>query len=189
MIIGAQGITLDYIIRHNDMPDLSDQANWEERDRLTAPHTGNTYRLDALNVHGVFFRNIAESSDAYTYVKTNIRQDDGRVDTTALRARYENTAMQDMHINERKKTLGNIAYRNKRAMKFDKFVATLQKAIEDLDMYGRGMHNGDIVDLLWTKMGNPKLALFVVSMKVHYQVFRRGHKEILQDIATQIPLL
>ena len=56
-------------------------------------------------------------------------------------------------------------------------------------MYGRGMHNGDIVDLLWTKMGNPELAPYVVSMKVHYQAIRRGHKEILQDIATQIPLL
>ena len=56
-------------------------------------------------------------------------------------------------------------------------------------MYGRGMHNGDIVDLLWTKMGNPELAPYVVSMKVHYQDIRSGYKEILQDIATQIPLL
>ena len=30
---------------------------------------------------------------------------------------------------------------------------------------------------------------YVVSMKVHYQAVRRGYKEILQDIATQIPLL
>ena len=56
-------------------------------------------------------------------------------------------------------------------------------------MYGRDMHNGDIVYLIWTKMGNPELAPSVVSMKVHYQVFRRGFIEILQDIATQIPLL
>ena len=51
------------------------------------------------------------------------------------------------------------------------------------------MHNGDIVGLLCTKMGNPELAPYVVSMKVHYQAFRRGYKEILQDIATQIPLI
>ena len=56
-------------------------------------------------------------------------------------------------------------------------------------MYGRGMHNVDIVDFLWTKMGNTDIAPYVVSMKVHYQVLRRGYKEILQDIATQIPLL
>ena len=74
-------------------------------------------------------------------------------------------------------------------MTFDKFVATFQKAIDNLDMCGCGMHNGDIVDLLWTKMGNPELASYAVSTKVHYRVVRRGYKEILQDIATQIPLL
>ena len=101
-----------------------------------------------MAVHGVILRNIAEYSDAYTYVKTNIRLDDGRVDIKALRARYENPEMQDMHINEPKKTLANIAYRNERAMTFEKFVATFQKEIDDLEMYGRGMHNCDIVDLL-----------------------------------------
>ena len=108
MIIGAKVITLDYVIRKNDTPDLSDHANWEERARLAAPHAGNTYRLDTLAVHGVILRNISESSDAYTYVKTNIRIDDGRVDIKALRARYENPEMQDMYINEAKKILANI---------------------------------------------------------------------------------
>ena len=88
MIIGAKGIALDYVIRQNDTPDLSDQSNWEERARLAAPHDGYTYRMDVLDVHGVILRNIAESSDAYTYAKTNIRQDNGRFNITALRARY-----------------------------------------------------------------------------------------------------
>ena len=95
IIIGAKGIALDYVIRQNDMPDLSDQSNWEERARLVAPHSGNTYRLDALAVNGVILRNIAEFSDAYTYAKTYIRQYYGRVDITVLRTRYENSAMQD----------------------------------------------------------------------------------------------
>ena len=117
MIIGAKSIALDYVIRQNDAPDLSGQANWEERDRIAAPHAGNTYRMNTLAVHRVILRNIAESSDAYTYVKTNIRLDDGRVDIKALRVRYENPAMQDMHINEAKKTLSNIAYHKERLEK------------------------------------------------------------------------
>ena len=158
------------------MPDLSDQAKWEERDRLAAPHAGNTYRLHSLAAHVVILRNIAEYSDAYTYVKTNIRQDDGKVDITALRAIYENVAKQDMHINEAKKTLLNTTYRNEGDITFEKFVATFQKAIDDLEMYECGMHNGDIVDLFWTKMGNPEIAPYVVFVKVHYQVVRRGYK-------------
>ena len=132
MIIGAKGIALNYVIRQNDTPDLSDQDNWEERARLAAPHAVNTYRVDTLAVHGVILLNIAESSDMYTYVKTNIRLDNCRVDTKTLRARYENPAMQDMYINEAKKTLTNIVYRNERSMTFEKFVATFQKAIDDL---------------------------------------------------------
>ena len=96
MIICTKGISLDCVIRQNYMPDLSDQANWEERAILAAPRAGNTYRMDALVVHGVILQNISESSDAYTYAKTNIRRDDGRFDITALRARYENASMQDM---------------------------------------------------------------------------------------------
>ena len=84
--------------------------------------------------------------------------------------------MQDMHINEVKQTLVNISYRNERAMTFEKFVATFHKAIDNLEMYGQGMHNGDIVGFLWTKMGNPELAPYVVSMKFYYQVVRRGYK-------------
>ena len=105
MIIGAKGIALDYVIRQNDMPDLSDQANWEERARLAAPHAGNTYILDALDVYVGTLCNITVSSDAYTYVKTNIRRDDGRVNITAFRARYENAAMQDKHITRRRRLL------------------------------------------------------------------------------------
>ena len=123
MIIGTKGIALDYVIRQNDTPELSDQANWEERARLSATLDRNTYRLDTLSVYGVILRNIAENSDVYTYVKTNIRLYDGRVDIKGLKARYENPEMQDIHINEAKKTLANISYRNEQAMKFDKFVA------------------------------------------------------------------
>ena len=48
------------------MPDLSDQANWEEKARLAAPNEGNTHRLDALAGHGMILRKIAEYSDPYT---------------------------------------------------------------------------------------------------------------------------
>ena len=65
MIIGAKGIALNYVIRQNDTPDLSDQSNWEERSRLAAPHARNTYRMNALAVHGVIIGNISESLDAY----------------------------------------------------------------------------------------------------------------------------
>ena len=82
MIICVKGIGINYVIRQNDMTDLSNQPNWEKSSRLADPHAENIYRLDALAIHDVILRKIAESSDAYTYVKTNIRLDNGRGDGT-----------------------------------------------------------------------------------------------------------
>ena len=55
------------------------------------------------------------------------REDDGRKDIKALRGRYENAAMNEQYVNEAKKTLETVAYRNERAMKFEKFVANLPR--------------------------------------------------------------
>ena len=85
MIIGAKGIALSYVIRESVAPDLSKRRNWEEKARLAAPHVGNTYTQDKLTVHNLILRNIADGSDAYTYVKPQIRKDNGRIDVAALR--------------------------------------------------------------------------------------------------------
>ena len=51
-----------------------------------------------------------------------------------------------------------MTYRNERAMKFEKFIAKFVKAVDDLEQFNRGMHNGDVVDLIWKKMTNPNLS-------------------------------
>ena len=49
------------------------------------------------------------------------------------------------------------------------------------------MHNEDVVDLLWKKLDNTELAIFVASIKVDYSHNRKKCTEILQGIATHIP--
>ena len=65
--------------------------------------------MEKLVVHNIITCNILETSHAYTYIKTNIRNNDGRVDTEALKYRYQNPDIQDMYINE-KKTLVLMSY-------------------------------------------------------------------------------
>ena len=62
---------------------------------LAVPLTGRLYKQDNLTVHNIILRNIADASDAFTYVKPYIKKDDGRTDIKALRSRYENIAMQE----------------------------------------------------------------------------------------------
>ena len=62
---------------------------------LAAPHKGNAYLQDKLTVHNIILRNIADGSDAFTYVKPYLKKDDRRLDIQALRRRYENAAMHE----------------------------------------------------------------------------------------------
>ena len=99
MIIGAKGIALSYVIREDGDPNLADQETWEHKAMLAAPHKGNAYLQDKLMVHNIILRNIADGSDAFTYVKPYLKKDDRILDIKALRGRYKNAAMHKQYIN------------------------------------------------------------------------------------------
>ena len=155
---------------------------------LAAPHEGNSYLQDKLAVNNIILRNIADGSDTFTYVKPYLNKDDGRLDIQSLRVRYENSAMQEQHINESKRTLETLTYRNERALKFEKFVSKFVKAVDELDKINLGLHNTDVVDMIWKKITNPELNQYVVALKVQFQSEPRNYQEFPQDIASQIPM-
>ena len=188
-IIGAKGIPLLYVIRPVDAPTAIGHANWEEKAINMAPLMGTDYRQDIATVHQIIVRNIAEDSDAYTYIKPKLRMEDGRKDYKALIERYENEAAQQERIHEANRTLENLIYRNERSMSFEVFSAKLQRSLDALNECGRAQHNGDIVDKLWGRIQNPELQPFVQALKVQYTRTQRDYKDILIDIASQVPTL
>ena len=94
MIMVTKGIALSFVIREDDDPNLADQETWEYKAMLAVPHEGNVYLQDKLTLNNIIHQNIADGSDAFTYVKPYIKKDDGRLDTQAPRGRYEYAAMQ-----------------------------------------------------------------------------------------------
>ena len=116
---------------------------------MAFPVTGRLYKQYKLTVHNIILRNIADASDAFTHVNPYINKYDGRTDIKALRSRYENVAMQEQYVSEAKRTIENIQYRNKRAMTFETFFSKLVKAVDEVEKRGRGMHNADIVEIIW----------------------------------------
>ena len=156
---------------------------------LAVTHKGNAYLQDKLTVHNIILRNIAYGLDAITYVKPYLKKDDGRLYIQTLRERYENTAMHEQYINDAKRTLETLTYRNEQALKFEKFVAKLVKSVDELDKRNQGLHNADVVDMIWKKVTNPELNQYVVALKVQFQREPQNHPEVLQDIASQIPML
>ena len=85
--------------------------------------------------------------------------------------------------------LDNLTYRNEHSMTFEKFSSKLQNALNDLAECARPVHAGDIVDKLWGRIQNSDLTTYVAALKIDYARNPRDYREILQDIATQIPNL
>ena len=85
-------------------------------------------------MHNIILRNIADGWDAFTYVKPYLNKYDGRLDIQDLRGRYESATMHEQYINEAKRTLETLTYRNERALKFKNFVAKFVKAVDELDL-------------------------------------------------------
>ena len=141
-------------------------------------------------VHYIILRNISDESDAYTYIiKPELKSENGRKDFKALVERYDSHSSRETMINEAKRALQNLQYRNERSMPFERFTQKLQRAIDDLELGGRPMHNDDIVDIIWPKILNNEIKEFVVALKVDQARKPRTYKEILQDIATEVPKL
>ena len=167
-MIGANGVPLSYVICQNDAPDLTEQDTWEQKAIYGAPHHGRSWKVDHTTVHQIILQNIGEDSDAYTYIKTRIRQENGRIDIQALRSRFEITSTIEAKINAAKRTIDTLQYRNKRSMSFEKFSAKLQHALDNLEDGGRAMHNGNVVDLIWRRVMNSELEGFIDALKVDH---------------------
>ena len=131
-------------------------------------------------MHNIITHKILETSHAYTYIKPKIKKNNGKVEIESLQARYHNLEMQDMCINKAKKMFETLFYRNERAVQFEVFNRKFQNEVNILDSYGCTMHNEDFVDLLWVKLNNTELAMFVASIKVDYRRNRQKYTEILQ---------
>ena len=82
-----------------------------------------------------------------------------------------------------------MAYRNEPALKSEKFVAKFVKTVDEINKSNRGLHNTDVVDMIWKKVTNPELNQYVVALKVQFQRETRNYQEVLQYIASQIPTL
>ena len=75
---------------------------------LAAPLTGGLYNQDNLTVHNIILRNIADASDAFTYVNLYIKKDDGRTYIKVFLSGYENVAMQEKYVSKANHTIETI---------------------------------------------------------------------------------
>ena len=187
IIVGVQGIPLYCVSRENDAPDQTERDTWEEKAVLAVPLTRILYKQDNLTVHNIILLNISDASYAFTYMKPYIKKDNGRTDIKALRSRYENVSTQEQYVRDAKCTIETIQYRNERAMILEKFFRKLVKAVDELEKRGRGMHNSDIVEIIWQRARNSELSQYLTDIKAQLKHQPRNYREVLQDVLSQVP--
>ena len=71
-------------------------------------------------------------------------------------------------------------------MTFEKFLSKIVKAVDELEKQGRGIHNADIVEIIWKRVSNTELSQYITDLKVQFQHQPRNYRELLQDIASQV---
>ena len=74
-------------------------------------------------------------------------------------------------------------------MTFENFVSKIVKSIDELEKIGRGMHNVGIVEIIWQKVSNSELSQYLAAIKVQFIHQPRNYREVLQDIASQVPFI
>ena len=191
---GSKGVPLLYVIRDNANPTFpaavgGTAPTWEETAISAAPHTGLDYDADRKTVHLFFMNNISEDSDAHAYIHDLIGRTDGRRDWTALCDRYENEATIQARVNQANKTWEVLVYKNERAMSFEAFSTKLTKALQYFEKAGRPKHDGDVIDWIWRHVQSGELSQHLSALKVGQSIHARTSREILQDIAKEVPNL
>jgi hypothetical protein len=193
---GSKGVPLSYVIRPLDaatfpaaVPAGAVPPSWEEIATNAAPHTGLDYDADRKTVHLFLTNNISEDSDAHAYIHPLMSRNNGRLDWKALIDRYENEATIQARVNQANKTWDMLVYKNERAMTFEAFSKKLTKALQYFEKAGRAKHDGDVVDWIWKHVQSSELSQHMSALKVGQSINLRTSRQILQEIAKEVPNL
>jgi hypothetical protein len=192
---GSKGVPLLYVIRTIPastfpvVPAGGDVPSWEEVAIGAAPLAGLDYDADRKTVHLFLSNNISEDSDAHAYIHPLVARNDGRLDWQALCERYENEATIQARVNQANKTWEMLVYKNERAMSFEAFSKKLTKALQYFEAARRPKHDGDVIDWIWRHVNCSELSQHMSALKVGQSIHLRTSKQILQEIAKEVPNL
>ena len=87
-IPGRDGVPLKYIIRSNDLPDLTPNKDFLDDYINNATLMGEAFTIDAAEVHTFIFNLIDQNEEAEPVIKVHEDERDGRKDWKALKSHY-----------------------------------------------------------------------------------------------------
>ena len=127
---------MSYVIRKVDGLNYAGRGTWEEKSIATVSFTGEKFLADAKTVHNIICINIAEDSDAYTWIKPSINGRNGRSDMVTLRGHFSGDVSDQVLGDEANVNFDNLFYRSECQMIFETFVTKFTNAVNDKDRVG-----------------------------------------------------
>jgi hypothetical protein len=196
LLHGSKGVPLLCVVRTTGAPTFpvvpagGFAPPWEELAIGAAPLTGLAYDADRKTVHLFLLNNVSENSDAHACIHPLVSRNNGRLDWQALCERCKNEATIQARVNQANKTWDMLAHKNKRAMSFEAFSKKLTKALlQCFDDANRAKHDGDVIDWIWKHVQCAELSQHVSALKVGQSINARTSRQILQEIAKEVPNL
>ena len=109
-IPGHDGVPLSYIIRDNDAPDPTPRPDFIDEYVAMAPLAGDTYNVDASEVHTYIVKFVAGNPTAESKIQTHLNAHDGRRDFQALVEHYEGVGIHSIDIVRADRILKSLDY-------------------------------------------------------------------------------
>jgi hypothetical protein len=183
-ILGQDGVPLSHIIRENEEPDYSLEAEEDyDYEQLTincAPLTGLVFKADATKVHQLI-HGFVQGETSETWIKPSERRKNGRIDYLALLAHYGGEGNKSVRIQEAEVLRKNLVYKSERTMSFEKFLTNMQAMFTGFQENEEEQTEAQKIRLLFDKVQSPSLETTKGALKVRYDIDVAGGAVITYD--------
>ena len=129
-IPGRNGVPLKYVCRDNDLPLFIPGAEMLEDYVNCAPLNGESYELDAAEVHTYIVNFVAGNATAEAKILPHVGENNGCLDFIALREHYEGVGVNSIEMIKADKVLNSLYYAGEKKphMWWEEFEKQLTKA-------------------------------------------------------------
>ena len=172
-----------------DTPNYAGHVTWEENAIAIASFTGDKLLAITKTVHNIIYSNIAGDYDAYTWIKSQLNDRNGRLDMLASGGYFSGDIAEQVLGGKATVNFDMLFYISDHRMIFEAFATKSTHAINDKDRGGRTMSDPDIADHIWDKVQFSQLYHYKSALQVQQSLNPRGWKNKLDTMSAQVDKL
>ena len=167
MIPGANGVPLSYVIRAVAEPDRTALTgmSFVQKTIACSPLRGTTFEADSRSVHQIILKYV-QGTDAYQWIKPDLKLEDGRRDMIALRNHYHGEGNVSRRISEAERIRNNLFYKGERILPFATYLNKCQSMFNIYANEGEPYSDDQKIRFLLDHINSADLLMGVAAVRV-----------------------